>query len=113
MQTSPHGRDASPSSSKNTTAPKGKTCCKTGLARMRQPASWGGAVTGIAAHSARSISNVRAEVMKNVTLDQDEETILIYEIRDEALEAAARPRNEKVDPFTQSMCTALYFCPGP
>jgi hypothetical protein len=80
---------------------------------MRQPASWVGAVTGIAAHSARSISNVRAEVMKNVTLDQDEETILIYEIRDEALEAAVRPRNEKVDPFTQSMCTALYFCPGP
>jgi len=95
------------------TAPKGKTCCKTGLARMRQPASWGGAATGIAAHSARSTSNVRAEVMKNVTLDQDEETVLIYEIRDEALEAAACPWNEKVDPFTQSMCTALYFCPGP
>jgi len=40
--------------------------------------------------------------MKDVTLVQDEETILICEIRDEALEAAA-----------QSMCTALYFCPGP
>jgi hypothetical protein len=50
--------------------------------------------------------------MKDVTLDQDEETILISEIRDEALAAAARPRNG-VDPFTQSMCTALYFCPGP
>lgn len=50
--------------------------------------------------------------MKDVTLDQDEETILISEIRD-ALEAAARPRNDGVDPFTQSMCTALYFCPGP
>jgi hypothetical protein len=51
--------------------------------------------------------------MKDVTLDQDEETILICEFCDEALEAAARPRNERVDPFTQSMCTALYFCPGP
>ena len=51
--------------------------------------------------------------MKDVTLDQDEEAILICEIRDEALEAAARPWNERVDPFTQSMCTALYFCPGP
>ena len=38
---------------------------------------------------------------------------LSCEIRDEALEAAARPWNERVDPFTQSMCTALYFCPGP
>jgi hypothetical protein len=36
--------------------------------------------------------------MKDVTLVQDEETILICEIRDEALEAAARPRNERVDP---------------
>jgi hypothetical protein len=51
--------------------------------------------------------------MKDVTLDQDEETALIYEIRDEALEAAACPCNESADPFTQSMCTALYFCPGP
>jgi len=51
--------------------------------------------------------------MKDVPLDQDEETVLIYEIRDEALEAAALPWNEKADPFTQSMCTALYFCPGP
>ena len=50
--------------------------------------------------------------MKDVPLDQDEETVLIYELRDEALEAAARPWNERVDPFTQSMCTALYFCPG-
>jgi len=51
--------------------------------------------------------------MKDVTLAQDEETIFICEIRDEALEAAALPWNEKADPFTQSMCTALYFCPGP
>jgi hypothetical protein len=46
-------------------------------------------------------------------IHQDEE-FPICEIRDEVLEAAAkRAWNERADPFTQSMCTALYFCPGP
>jgi len=43
----------------------------------------------------------------------NEENVPVREIGDDALEAAARGSNGKKDPFTQSICTALYFCPGP
>jgi len=45
--------------------------------------------------------------------DQNEENSPIVEIPDDALEAAAGAWNAKADPFTQSICTELYFCPGP
>ena len=51
--------------------------------------------------------------MNDMIPDQDEAALFVYEIRDEVLEAAARAWNERADPFTQSLCTALYFCPGP
>ena len=51
--------------------------------------------------------------MDDISRDQNEENFLMYEIPEDALEAAARIANEKADNFTQSICTALYFCPGP
>jgi hypothetical protein len=51
--------------------------------------------------------------MDDMTSDQNEENFPICEIRDDVLEAAAGAWNSKADPFTQWICTALYFCPGP
>jgi hypothetical protein len=51
--------------------------------------------------------------MDDMTNDKNEENFPIIEIRDDVLEAAAAALNAKADPFTQSICTALYFCPGP
>ncbi|MGB8575863.1 MAG: hypothetical protein WCD56_04760 [Pseudolabrys sp.] len=51
--------------------------------------------------------------MDDISRDQNEENFLMYEIPDDALEAAACTRNEKANNFTQWVCTALYFCPGP
>jgi hypothetical protein len=50
--------------------------------------------------------------MKNVTLDQDEETILIYEIRDEALEAAARPWGIGPESNSTPVCAYRKIAPG-
>jgi hypothetical protein len=55
--------------------------------------------------------NARVGVMDDMTSDQNEENF--PEIHDDMLEAAAGAWNAKADPFTQSICTALYFCPGP
>jgi hypothetical protein len=51
--------------------------------------------------------------MDHMTSAQNEENPLVHEIDDDALEAAVVAWNGKADPFTQSICTALYFCPGP
>ena len=51
--------------------------------------------------------------MDDMTREPNEENVLICEMRDEVLEAAAHPLNKNADTFTQWMCTALYFCPGP
>jgi hypothetical protein len=51
--------------------------------------------------------------MDDMTGAQNEENFPVHEISDDAVEAAARAWNGKADPFTQSICTALYFCPGP
>jgi hypothetical protein len=56
---------------------------------------------------------VRINAMDDISRDQNEENFLMYEIPDDALEAAACTRNEKANNFTQWVCTALYFCPGP
>jgi hypothetical protein len=49
--------------------------------------------------------------MNEITLDQNDEQLLTYEVSDEALEAAAC--KEKANTFTQWVCTSMYFCPGP
>jgi hypothetical protein len=51
--------------------------------------------------------------MNEMTVEQSNEAPLIYEISDEMLEIAACTNGEKVGNFTQWMCTALYYCPGP
>jgi hypothetical protein len=52
--------------------------------------------------------------MDDMSRDQnEEENFLMYEIPDDVLEAAACTGNEKANNFTQWVCTALYFCPGP
>jgi hypothetical protein len=55
---------------------------------------------------------LRVNAMDNLIHDRkDEENFPMCEISDDALETAAG--NKKADTFTQWMCTALYFCPGP
>jgi hypothetical protein len=52
--------------------------------------------------------------MTEITLDQDDEELhifLTYEVSDEVLEEAAC--KEKANTFTQWVCTAFNFCPGP
>jgi hypothetical protein len=51
--------------------------------------------------------------MNEMTFDQNNEGLVAYEVSDEALEAAASTEREKANTFTQWICTALYFCPGP
>ena len=53
------------------------------------------------------------KAMNKMTLDQNEEESLTYEVSDEALEVAACTEREKANTFTQWICTAIYFCPGP
>ena len=57
--------------------------------------------------------NVRINAMDDLSSDQNEENFFMYEIPDDVLEAAAYTGNEKANNFTQWVCTALYFCPGP
>jgi hypothetical protein len=49
----------------------------------------------------------------NKMTDQNEEEPLTYEVSDEALEVATCTGKEKANTFTQWICTAIYFCPGP
>ena len=53
--------------------------------------------------------------MNEMTVEQNKnkEAPLICEISDEMLEIAACTSGEKVSNFTQWVCTAVYFCPGP
>jgi hypothetical protein len=51
--------------------------------------------------------------MNKMTLDQNDEEPLTYEVSDEALELATCTEREKANTFTQWICTAIYFCPGP
>ena len=51
--------------------------------------------------------------MDDMTRDQTEDSTLMFEIPDAVLETAAPAGNGRVNNFTQWMCTALFFCPGP
>jgi hypothetical protein len=51
--------------------------------------------------------------MDDMTNDQTEDAICAYEVPDEILETAALSGKGRVNNFTQWMCTALFFCPGP
>ena len=56
--------------------------------------------------------NARINAMDDMTSDEDDENIL-HEIPDDVLETAAGTGNESAANFTQWVCTAVYFCPGP
>lgn len=51
--------------------------------------------------------------MDAMTRDQTEDATFSYDIPDEVLETAASSGKGPVNNFTQWMCTALFFCPGP
>jgi hypothetical protein len=52
--------------------------------------------------------------MNEFVIDQEQECILTHAIPDEVVESAAsNSRDERTDIFTQWICTALYYCPGP
>jgi hypothetical protein len=50
--------------------------------------------------------------MNDVPHDQTEDAAFSNEISDDILETAALSGG-RVNNFTQWMCTALFFCPGP
>jgi hypothetical protein len=49
--------------------------------------------------------------MDEIGRERTDENVLQFDVCDDGLEAAAR--TGRADTFTQWMCTALYFCPGP
>jgi hypothetical protein len=51
--------------------------------------------------------------MNEARLDQNREELLTYEISDEMLELAGGAEMQNANTFTQWICTAMYFCPGP
>ena len=51
--------------------------------------------------------------MGDLSHDQSEDAIFTHEISDDILETAAFSGNGRMNNFTQWMCTALFFCPGP
>ena len=51
--------------------------------------------------------------MDDMTHCQSEHATFTYEIPDDILETAAFSGNGRMNNFTQWMCTALFFCPGP
>lgn len=56
--------------------------------------------------------NVSINGVDDIT-DENKETFLMCDISDDVLETAACIGNKKAHNFTQWVCTALYFCPGP
>jgi hypothetical protein len=52
--------------------------------------------------------------MNEFVIDPEQECIFTQAIPDEVVESAASSsRDERTDIFTQWICTALYYCPGP
>jgi hypothetical protein len=51
--------------------------------------------------------------MDDTTHDQTEDATFSYEFSDDVLENAALSGNGRANNFTQWMCTALFFAPGP
>jgi hypothetical protein len=55
----------------------------------------------------------RDDVMNEVSSGQNDDDILQLEFSDVILEASAGDVRDNANAFTQWVCTALYFCPGP
>lgn len=56
--------------------------------------------------------NARINAVDDMANDKNEENVM-DEIPDDVLETAAGTGNESAIKFTQWICTAVYFCPGP
>jgi hypothetical protein len=56
----------------------------------------------------------RGSTVNELIIDEDEERFFSSTIPDEVLEVvASSSRGERTGIFTQWVCTAIYFCPGP
>ena len=49
--------------------------------------------------------------MDEIGRERTDESVLQFDVCDDALESAGR--TERANTFTQWVCTAVYFCPGP
>jgi hypothetical protein len=49
--------------------------------------------------------------MDEIGRERTDENVLQFDVCDDALESAAS--TERANTFTQWVCTAVYFCPGP
>jgi len=58
-------------------------------------------------------SATRMTAMNEIAIEQIKGEPLIQEISDAMLEIAAGTDDERLNTFTQWVCTAVYFCPGP
>jgi hypothetical protein len=57
-------------------------------------------------------AEIEEQVMSNTAIARTEEEILIYEVADDAVEAAAAVATDKVGSVTISFCTGLESCPA-
>jgi len=56
---------------------------------------------------------MKSNIVNDMAREQTEDNIFAFEIPDDIVETAALSKNGQVNNFTQWMCTALFFCPGP
>jgi hypothetical protein len=49
--------------------------------------------------------------MDEIGRERTDESVLQFDVCDDPLESAGR--TERANTFTQWVCTAVYFCPGP
>jgi hypothetical protein len=51
--------------------------------------------------------------MNEMYPDQNHDEVLQFEVPDIVLESSAGDGRDRTNAFTQWVCTAVYFCPGP
>jgi hypothetical protein len=51
--------------------------------------------------------------MNEVPSDRNDNVVLQFEVSDVFLESLAGEGHDNTNAFTQWVCTAVYFCPGP
>src|SRR5262245_55785838 len=51
--------------------------------------------------------------MNEIRSDQNDDEVLQFEVTDIFLESSAGDGRDTTHAFTQCVCTAVYFCPGP
>jgi hypothetical protein len=51
--------------------------------------------------------------MNEVRSNQNDDEVLQFDVSDVFIESLAGDRHDGTNAFTQWVCTAVYFCPGP